>query len=56
MALQELKMFFLVNCETPQVPERFEEQDQDHYGNKEGEDEEHSEYGFLGAQGCGQVQ
>ena len=56
IALQELKMFFLLDCEKPRVPERFEEQDQDHYGNKEGEDEEHSEYGFLGAQGCGQVQ
>ena len=53
MALQELEMFFLVDCETPQVPERFEEQDQDCEGNKEGEDDEHAEYGFLGAQGCG---
>jgi len=30
MAPQKLKMFFLVDCETPQVLERFEEHDHDH--------------------------
>ena len=49
-------MFFSVDCETPEVPECFEEQEQDDQGNEEGEDEEHAAYGLLGAEGYGQVQ